>query len=291
MIKSGFVTIIGRPNAGKSTFLNSVLRIPLSSISKRPQTTRNRITGILNGEDFQIVFLDTPGITERKMELNKILNGSAIGSLEMAEIVLYFVDVYHFKSDADILALLQKCKKDVICVLNKIDKIDKAKILPIIKELSNNDFIKDFIPISALKNIKIDEVTKAILNYLPEGDFYYPQEYISGNSERFIIAEAIKGAIFNFLGDEIPYGCAVYVDQMKEKKNIIVIDATIFVERKSQKGIIIGKEGAMAKRIGTNSRMILERIFQKKFYLNLFVKVKSNWQKDEQFLKMLGYTV
>ena len=289
-MKAGFVTLIGRANAGKSTLLNHLLKVPISSVSPREQTTRNRITGILTKEDFQIVFLDTPGITNAGSRLNRLLNASAKGTLQLVDLVVYLIDTKKFFIDNEILDLLKSSKKDVICLLNKIDLVDRNKLLPMIKKLSEYKFIKEFIPISALKEQNLEEFLKTVKLYLPSGEFYYPPDYISVNPEKFVIAEIIKGAIFNNTNKEIPYSTAVYVDIMEENKNIIKIYANIYVERDSQKAIIIGKNGSKMKDIGIYSRKLLEMTFQKKFFLKLFVKVKKNWQRDEKFLKMLGYT-
>ncbi len=288
-MKTGFIGIIGRPNAGKSTFLNAVLEVPLSPVSRKAQTTRNRITGILNRSQAQYIFFDTPGITGMEKPLNRILNNTARGTLELSDVVLYFIDSRNFSADPELTALFSRSKKPVITVLNKTDAVKKEGLLPIMEKLSGFDFIKEIIPVSALKKKGLERLLNTIAEYLPESDMLYPEEYVSANPEKFLIAEAIKGAIFKKTSKEVPYSCAVYVEKVEEKKNIIVAYCTIFTARESQKGIIIGKAGAMVKRIGMKSRADLEELFGKKFFLELYVKTKKNWQKDNNFLRMLGY--
>ncbi|MCK5597988.1 GTPase Era [bacterium] len=288
--RSGFVSIFGRPNAGKSTLMNNFLGVPLSSVSRKQQTTRNRITGILNGDDHQIVFLDTPGITKAGAALNRILNQSAKGALELCDIVLYVIDASRYRDDPELEELLQRSGKRVICALNQVDRMDKKALLPILEKFNSKKFVSEIIPISALKGSNLDKLRELLIRELPQGEMYYPAEYISANPEKFIIAEAVKGAVFNLTGEEIPYSTAVMVEKVEEKKKIIVVWVVIYVERATQKGMIIGKGGKMVSRIGTSSRILLEELFGKKFYLEIFVKVKPHWSKDQAFLKELGYT-
>src|SRR3972149_101815 len=264
--KSGFVSIIGRPNTGKSTLLNSILGEKVVIVSEKPQTTRNRIRGIKNMENAQIIFLDTPGIHKAKGHLNEFMVKEAMSALEDMEIIIYLVEATgKIKDELFIIESLKKVRCPVLLGINKIDMVRKDSILPLMDEYSSVYPFREIIPLSARKGEGMDELFRCIVELLPEGPKYFTEE--------------------------IPYSTAVIVERFKENpgKRIISISATINVERDSQKGIIIGKGGAMLKEIGTRARIDIERLLGTKVYLELFVRVRKDWTKDAKSLKEFGY--
>lgn len=290
---SGFITIIGRTNVGKSTFLNRILKQKIAIISEKPQTTRNKIVGVYHSEHAQIVFLDTPGFHKPKHKLNEIMVKTAINTLEGIDVVLYMVepDKVIGPGDRYIIDLLQNIKTPVILAINKIDLVPKHQLLPVIDTYSQTCSFAEIIPISALQDENIEHTVETLITYLPEGPEYYPQDMVTDQPERFIAAELVREKIFQLTREEIPYSIAVVVENMKsrEKGDLVDIDATVYVERSSQKGIIIGKSGQTLKRIGSLAREDIERILGTKVYLTLWVKVRKNWRMDENYLRMLGY--
>jgi len=291
--KSGFVAIVGAPNVGKSTLLNQVLGEKISITSKKPQTTRNRILGVVHRPASQLIFLDTPGVHRAKHPLNIRIVETALSALGNVDIVLVMIDVSNpdTESEAFIVKKLQKIKRPVVLVLNKIDLIKKPALLAIIDSWTKFYPFEAIIPISAILGDQIEELIKAIETLMPKGPAYFPEETITDLPERFIAAEMIREKVFRLTGQEIPYSTAVTVDSFSEKKkrSLVKIDATIHVERSSQKGMVIGKNGSMLKMIGTEARKEIERMVGTKVFLKLFVRVHKNWSKDTKALRRLGY--
>lgn len=292
LFKSGFVAIIGAPNVGKSTLLNQLLGEKVAIVTPKPQTTRKQIRGILSGENFQIVFLDTPGIHDSKQLLNKMLVKWATSALEDVDLILFVVDVTK-RNKADelgILDLLKRVRKPVICVINKIDRVAKESLLPIIDSLKEAYPFEAIVPISAKYNDGIDRVLDEILRLLPEGPRFYEEDIKTDQMNEELISELIREKIFLLAEEEVPYSTAVEVERMEfdPKGDVVKIFATIYVERPSQKGIIIGKKGRFIKKVGQLAREELERVFGKKVYLDLWVKVLKDWSKDAKCLKRLG---
>ena len=292
--KSGFVGIIGRPNVGKSTLLNTFIGEKVAIITPKPQTTRNRILGIMNTDGGQIVFLDTPGIHRAKTPLNVQMVKSAMGTFGEADILLLLVEADRGLHDEDSLILdsLKGIKTPVILVINKIDLVTKEALLPLIDTFKELYAFEEIIPISALKGFGVDRLTDILRRLLPEGPKLFPDDMITDRTERFIAAEIIREKILLLTRQEIPYATAVVVEAFKEEeeRNFIRIQAAIIVEKDSQKGIVIGKKGAMLKDIGRQARKDLEQFFNAHIYLELFVKVRKDWTHDERLLKELGYS-
>jgi len=290
--KSGFVSIIGRPNTGKSTLLNSILGEKVVIVSEKPQTTRNRIRGIKNMENAQIIFLDTPGIHKAKGHLNEFMVKEAMSALEDMDIIIYLVEATgKIKGELFIIESLKKVRCPVLLGINKIDMVRKDSILPLMDEYSSVYPFREIIPLSARKGEGMDELFRCIVELLPEGPKYFTEDILTDQTERFVVAEIVREKVFELTREEIPYSTAVIVERFKENpgKRIISISATINVERDSQKGIIIGKGGAMLKEIGTRARIDIERLLGTKVYLELFVRVRKDWTKDAKSLKEFGY--
>jgi len=295
--QSGFVAIIGRPNVGKSTLLNAILGEKIAIVSKKPQTTRNKIRGIKNMENAQIIFLDTPGIHTAKGYLNKFMVKEALSALEDVDCIIYMVEAARevIEEELFIIENFKKVAPDgqppVILCINKTDMAEKNKLLPLIDQYSRLYAFKEIIPLSAAKGEGVDELLKLIIQLLPEGPKYFPEDILTDLPERFVAAEIVREKVFEFTKQEIPYSTAVVVDRFKEnpQKKLVSISATINVERDSQKGIIIGKKGSMLKQIGTSARIDIERLLGTKVFLELFVKVQKDWTKDKKMLKEFGY--
>jgi len=291
--KSGYVAIVGAPNAGKSTLLNRMLGEKISITSKKPQTTRNRILGVVHRPGAQIVFIDTPGIFAAKDTLNLRIVDTALSALGDSDIILFVLDAANPDpaSEYFLVKRLQKQKGPVVVALNKIDLIEKTDLLAMIKKWSTEYYFDVIVPISATEGTQIEELIEAMEQVLPAGPPYFPEDALTNVSERFIVAEMIRESIFRLTGEEIPYATAVTVDSFKEEKDdgLIKIEATIHLERGSQKGIIIGKDGSKIKRIGTESRKKIEHMLDARVYLKLFVRVQKNWRKDTRALRKFGY--
>ncbi|CAB1077509.1 GTP-binding protein Era [Olavius algarvensis Delta 1 endosymbiont] len=291
--KSGYVAIAGTPNAGKSTLLNRMLGDKISITSKKPQTTRNRILGVLHRNDVQIVFFDTPGVFEARDKLNVRIVDAALSAVGDADIILVVVDIANPEMNAErfLIKQLKNQVKPVILALNKIDLIDTSRVLENIDDWSKAFEFKDIVPISARHGIQVDELIAAMAGQLPPGPPYYPAETLTDVTERFIAAELIREQVFRQTGEEIPYATAVTIDVFKEKKQgrLASIEATIHLERDSQKGMIIGKKGNKLKLIGTRSREQIEQMLGCKVYLKLFVRVQKNWRKDTRAIRRFGY--
>ena len=291
--RSGFVAIIGAPNVGKSTLLNQMIGEKISITSKKPQTTRNRILGVVHRSGSQLIFIDTPGIHKANRPLNIRIVDTAFSALQNVDIILIMVNVAKpdLESESLIVKRLNKTKQPVILVLNKIDLVKKSELLPLIDKWSNAYPFKAIIPISAILGDRIDELVAVMEPLLPKGPPYYPENTFTDLPERFIAAEMIREKVFRLTGQEIPYSTAVTITSFSEENTgaLIKIDATIHVERGSQKGMIIGKNGKMLKLIGMESRKEIERMVGTKVYLKLFVRVQKNWSKDTKALRKFGY--
>lgn len=293
MFKSGFIGIIGRPNVGKSTLMNAMIGDKIAIATHKPQTTRNRITGIKNVADGQLVFIDTPGIHRASSPLNRSMVEEAEAVLSSVDVVLFLIEAAAgiHKNDREILETLKSVSLPVILVINKIDVVDKRTLLPLIDEARHLFSFLAIVPVSALQSEGISGLLQEILDALPEGQPYFPEEMFTDRSERFIAAEIIREKIMLLVHNEVPYATAVVVDAFKEdeQRNLIRIAATITVEKESQKGIVIGKRGDMLKKIGTQARLDLEKFFASRIFLELFVRVRKDWTHNEQMLKELGY--
>jgi GTP-binding protein Era len=291
--KSGYVAIVGAPNAGKSTLLNRMLGEKISITSKKPQTTRNRILGVLHRPDVQIVFIDTPGIFKAKDTLNLRIVDTALSAIGDADMILFVLDTANPDPTSEyfLVKRLQNQARPVILALNKIDLIKKIDLLGQIEKWSTEYRFDAIVPISATEGTQIEALIKAMENFLPNGPPYFPEDALTDLPERFIAAEMIRESVFRLTGEEIPYATAVTVDSFKEQKTgkLVKIEATIHIERDSQKGIIIGKEGSKLKRIGTESRKKIEHMLDTKVFLKLFVRVQKNWRKDTRALRKFGY--
>ena len=291
--KSGFVTIIGRPNVGKSTLMNRLIGQKIAITSNKPQTTRNRIQTVYTDvEKGQIIFLDTPGIHKAKNKLGEYMVNVAEKTLNEVDVVLWLVEPSNFigAGEQHIIEQLKKVKTPVILIINKIDMCDKEKLIEYIDTYRKVYDFAEIIPTSALRGQNTDDIIDSIFKYLPYGPMFYDEDTITDQPERAICAEIIREKALHALNDEIPHGIAVGIDQMKDRKNgIIDIDATIVCERDSHKGIIIGKQGAMLKKIGTNARFEMERLLDTKVNLKLWVKVKKDWRDSDFLIKNFGY--
>ena len=290
-IKSGFVGIIGAPNAGKSTLLNQVLGQKISITSKKPQTTRDRILGIVNTASSQIIFIDTPGIHKSTNLLNRRIVDQAMMALEDVDIILFMVDAAsrNFSAEKLIISQLNKTKKQVVLALNKIDLTKKAQIYTLVEEFQTMYDFKAIIPISAKKDVQIKNLLKEVEILLPTGHRLFPEETFTDVSEKFMVKEIIREKVFRLTGMEIPYSSAVTVDSFAVEKKLIVIHASIHVVRDSQKGIIIGKKGSMLSKIGSRARKDIEQMTGQKVLLKLFVKVTKNWIDNGRVLSEFGY--
>ena len=291
--KSGFVTLIGRPNVGKSTLMNHLIGQKIAITSEKPQTTRNRIQTVYTDERGQIIFLDTPGIHKAKNKLGEYMVNVAENTLKEVDVILWLVEPTTFigAGERHIAEQLSKIKTPVILVLNKIDTVkSKEESLTFIAAYKDILNFAEIIPVSALKEMNIEDVKSSIFKYLPAGPQFYDEDTVTDQPMRQIAAELIREKALRMLDDEIPHGIAVVIDQMKERPNgIIDVDATIVCERDSHKGIIIGKGGSMLKRIGTAARMEIENLMDTKVNLKLWVKVRREWRDSDMYMKNYGY--
>ena len=292
--KSGFVTLIGRPNVGKSTLMNHLIGQKIAITSKKPQTTRNRIQTVYTDmERGQIVFLDTPGIHQAKNKLGEYMVNVAERTLGEVDVILWLVEPSNFigAGEQHIIEQLKKVTTPVIVIINKVDTVDKEKVIEYIDTYRKVYDFAEIIPVSALRAQNLPAVIDMIFKYLPYGPQFYDEDTITDQPERAIVAELIREKALHALDEEIPHGIAVYIDQMKQRKgqNFFDIDATIVCERDSHKGIIIGKGGAMLKKIGSNARYEIERMLDAKVNLKLWVKVKKDWRDSDYLIKNFGY--
>lgn len=292
MFKSGFIGIIGRPNAGKSTLFNAIIGDKISIITDKPQTTRNKITGIKNYPDAQLIFLDTPGMHKPKTPLNRAMVQTTRETISGVDVLLMLIEANADVHPHDLFLIesLAQTSAPVILVINKIDLIEKKYLLPLIDKFRTLYDFREIFPISALKGEGIDDLLDAIREMLPEGPKYYPDDIQTDATERFIAAEFIREKITLMTKQEIPYSTAVEIELFKEDeaKNLIRISAAINVEKESQKAIMIGKKGAMLKNIGTQARLEMEKLFGAKVYLELFVRVKKDWTNSDKMLQEFG---
>lgn len=318
--RSGYVALIGEPNVGKSTLLNAILGQKLSIVTPKPQTTRHKIAGILTGDNHQVVFLDTPGLIKPKYTLQEVMMQFAGDAIEEADVVIFLTDasdrgaVGSVKNSREIAKLFESTdRKPVFMVINKIDLVRKAEVLPLIRAFSEIYPFDEVIPVSALKEENLDDLKETIIKYLPEGNAFYPEDYVSDRDERFFVSELIREEIFKVFKEEVPYSTTVEIEEFRESlpaRSVSAADApelqrrsakagdserktfiraVVYVERDSQKGIIIGKKGAALKQIGQNARRQIEELIGHEVFLELFVKVEKEWRDDRGKIKRLGY--
>lgn len=292
MFRAGFVSILGRPNAGKSTLLNALVGAKLAIIAKKPQTTRTTIQGVLNTDNAQIVFIDTPGIHKSDTLFNKRMMDTVRAALDDRDLLLFVADAIRApgEEDARAVSILKKSDTPAFLALNKVDRLaNKPVLLERIEQYKALHDFAEYYPISALTGDGLDQLTKGIIERLPESEPFFPPDYITDQPERFLVAELIREKILDATHQEVPHSVAVLVERWEETPKLIRIYATIYVERDGQKAIIIGAGGAMLKQIGTAARTEAERLLGRKIYLELFVKVKPNWREDPQFLSEIDW--
>ncbi|MDS3872152.1 GTPase Era [Staphylococcus hominis] len=290
--KSGFVSIIGRPNVGKSTFMNRVIGHKIAIMSDKAQTTRNKIQGVMTREDAQIIFLDTPGIHKPKHKLGDYMMRVAKNTLSEIDAIMFMVNVNEDigRGDEYIMEMLKNVKTPVFLVLNKIDLVHPDALMPKIEKCKTYMDFTEIVPISALEGLNVDHFIDVLKDYLPEGPKYYPDDQISDHPEQFVVGEIIREKILHLTSEEIPHAIGVNVDRMiKESEERVRIEATIFVERDSQKGIVIGKGGKKLKEVGKRARRDIEMLLGSKVYLELWVKVQKDWRNKVNFIRQMGY--
>ena len=291
--KSGYASIIGRPNVGKSTLLNRLLMQKVAVISNRPQTTRNKITGVLHLPNAQIILVDTPGIHQSERTLNEMMVRASVSTFSDVDLILVMLsaDTGFCDEDEFVLNSMQRVKTKKILVINKIDLVEKNSLLLLMDEMNRKSLFEEIIPISALKEDGLDSLKNLILNYLPEGPEYFPKDMVTDCPETFLFGEIIREKILKLTRFEVPHAVAVVVEDMREQDNGVVrIDATIYAEKASQKKILIGQGGSMLKSIGQLARQELEKRLGAKIFLKLFVKVKANWRDQRRAIQEFGYT-
>ncbi|MDZ7264034.1 MAG: GTPase Era [candidate division KSB1 bacterium] len=290
--KAGYVALIGAPNVGKSTLMNALLGQKLSIVTPKPQTTRHRILGILTGADFQIIFLDTPGLLIPRYKLQEIMVKTIRSAIAEADVLLFMVEPDYPVPQPTIsfLTEVQQSGKPLVLAINKIDTVLKDNLLPIIDSYARHFHLSTIIPISALKADGLDDLQKVLIELLPEGMPFYPEDMITDHPERFFVAEIIREKVFQHYGEEIPYSTSVGIEEFSEREQgKDYIRAVIYVEKQSQKGIIIGKQASALKRIGQLAREEIELFLQRPVFLEIFVKVKEKWRQKEMVLRELGY--
>lgn len=291
--KCGLIAIVGRPNVGKSTLLNSLLGQKISITSKKPQTTRHRILGILTEEHRQAVLVDTPGLhTDEKRAINRLMNRAASSSIAEVELIVFLVEGTHWTADDElVLGKIKKSGAPCVLVVNKIDNVqNKEELLPHLQKLGAKYDFQKIIPTSASKGDNVDKIHDICMNALPEGDFWFPEDYITDRSSRFMASEIIREKLIRFTGDELPYSTTVEIEQFKmDEKGVYHINALILVERETQKRMVIGNKGTRLKTIGQEARRDMEALFGQQVFLETWVKVKSGWADDERALRSLGY--
>jgi GTP-binding protein Era len=291
--RSGFVAIIGRPNVGKSTLLNTVLGQKIAITSSKPQTTRNRILGIHNQADAQILFLDTPGIHRAKGLLNRYMVEQALSACGDVDAILFLVEADDPPGGGDdyVLELIAQSKVPVVLVINKVDLVERPKLLPLIDTYARRFDFKEIVPVSALTGEGVEDLVAALVHYLPAGPRYYPEDAVTDLPERFIVGEMVREQVLKHTHDEIPYGVAVEVEGFTEKpeKNLVVIEAVVYVSREGHRKIILGRGGRKLKAIGQAARQDMERMLGTRVFLDLLVKVEKNWTETQRMLKRFGY--
>ncbi len=289
--KAGFVNIIGRPNVGKSTLANVLVGERLSIITHKPQTTRHRILGIVNDEDYQIVFSDTPGfVKDTAYKMHEQMNSFVHETFDDADVIIFMTDTKErFDQEEVIFERLKNVQVPKFLIINKVDLVKPVEVLQLIQKWTKRLAFDEVFPISALKNRNVEELVKYIVKYLPESPAYYPKDQLTTRSERFFVSEIVREAILKLYQQEIPYHCEVIVDRFKEEKDMTRIWATIYVGRETHKSILVGKGGTAIKRLGIESRRGIEKFLMTDVFLNLNVKVKANWRDDEDSLRRFGY--
>lgn len=290
-MKSGFIGIVGRPNVGKSTLLNAILGEKIAIVSDKPQTTRNTIRGIYTHDDCQMVFMDTPGIHKPRTKLGEYMTNAAIHTFNDSEAIVYIVDEKLSTGPGDkyIVDLLKESKTPKILVINKVDAMTPDGYKEIYDEYDETGLFDEIIGISAKENHNVELLIKTLIKYLPEGPFFFPEDMITDHPERFIVSEIIREKMLLYLNDELPHGVAIEIESFKTEKNLVRIGAVIYCEKKSHKGMIIGKEGRKLKGIGKSARMDIEALLGSKVFLELWVKVKENWRDSDIMLSNFGY--
>lgn len=290
--KSGFVSIIGRPNVGKSTFLNHVIGQKIAIMSDKPQTTRNKVQGVLSQESSQIIFIDTPGIHKPKHKLGDFMMKVAIHTLNEVDLILFMVNAEegYGRGDQFIIEKLKQTNQPVFLIINKIDKVHPDQLLPLIEQYKELYEFKEIVPISALEGNNVNHLVKLIESYLPEGPQYYPADQVTDHPERFIIEELVREKVLHLTREEVPHSIAVVTDAIERREgNAVYVAATIVVERPSQKGIIIGKQGKMLKEVGQRARQDIEGLLGSRVFLELWVKVVKGWRDKESQLRDFGF--
>ncbi len=289
--KSGFVSLLGRPNTGKSTLLNALIGQKVAIVADKPQTTRTSIQGVMNAPEAQVVFLDTPGIHASDSLINKLMMKKVREALEERDLLLFVADAARRLGEDDVhaLDLVRKAGAPAILALNKIDLVQKERLLPLIEQYKTRYEFADYVPISAKTGDGLDVLRKEIVARLPEGPPYFPEDHVTDQPERFLAAELIREKILRETHEEVPHSVAVLVDAWEEAATLVRVFATIYVERAGQKGILIGAKGSMIKRIGTAAREEIEKLLGRRFYLDLRVKVEPNWRERAAFLEALDW--
>lgn len=290
-MKVGFVSIVGRPNAGKSTLINSIIGSKVAIVSDKAHTTRNNIQGIYNDDDSQIIFIDTPGIHKPMHKLGKYMNSQSYYSIEDTNVILFMVDATEKigKGDKFILEKLKEVDSNVFLILNKVDRIKKENLFPMIEEYNKLFDFKEIIPISALKKDNIDDLIKTIKKYLDEGERYYSEDYYTDKSINFMVSEIVREKVLNLTHEEVPHAVTCVLEKYEEEKNSIHINVLIIVEREGIKRILVGHSGSMIKEIGLEARKDIEELVGKKVYLELFVKTVNNWREKDKYLTEFGF--
>lgn len=290
-LKTGTIAIVGRPNVGKSTLLNRLIGEKISIVSRKAQTTRHRIMGILTRPDAQYVFVDTPGFqTKHTNALNRAMNCGVTQALADVDVVVFVIDADHFDSRDKAVIKLLPAERPVVLAVNKIDQIkDKARLLPLLAELATQHAFAAIVPVSAAKGSQLDDLLREVRKHLPNDELLFGEDEITDKSEKFIAAEYIREKLFRLVGDELPYAATVEIEKFEVDGELRRISAAIVVDRAAHKGMVIGKGGESLKRIASEARQDMERLFDGKVFLEVFVKVKSGWADDERLLKSLGY--
>lgn len=289
--RSGMVALVGRPNVGKSTLMNGILGEKVSIVSRRPQTTRHRLLGVHSTDDFQMVFVDTPGIHQSKKKINQYMVQAAVNALEGVDAVVFVVEALKWdEGDAAILERLREVGTPVIAVVNKVDRVSpREKLLPFLEELQGRFPFAALVPLSAEKADNLEALEEEIATRLPEGPPLFPEDQITDRSLRFLCAELIREQVFHQLGEEVPYATEVQVEHFQEEENLVRINANILVEREGQKAIVLGRQGRRIKAIGTQARQAIEHLLDTRVHLELFVRVREGWTGDDRALRELGY--
>ena len=290
--RCGYIGLVGRPNVGKSTLLNRLLGMKISIVSKRPQTTRNRILGVQTLDDAQLIYVDTPGIHgAQKKALNRYLNRSAVAALRDVDVIVMLVEPGRWTEDDElVLEHIRQAGRPAIAVVNKVDLVpQKTELLPCMEELAGRFAFHEIVPLSATKGQNLEPLEQAIRPLLPESVFYFPDDQVTDRSQRFLVAELVREQLMRTLGQEVPYSTTVEVEAFEESQHLVRISAVIWVERSGQKAIVIGQSGQQLKRVGQNARRQIEELVGRQVHLDLWVKIREGWADDERALKSLGY--